>query len=64
MKLGQLLIQEKLISANALEQFLLEQQYNNKPLGKLLVEKCVISQQSLDNILEKQYWQKKGFWLI
>ncbi|MBW4662740.1 MAG: hypothetical protein KME01_00820 [Chroococcus sp. CMT-3BRIN-NPC107] len=62
--LGEILVQENLISQWQLEQTLIEQNRTHKKLGELLVERQLISGEQLEKFLEKQYWQKNGFWLI
>ena len=63
-RLGQLLIQERLISEVELNRVLEEQRNSNKRLGELLLEEKLVPQEKLQKVVEKQYWQKNGFWLI
>jgi len=62
--LGELLLEERLISQKQLDQALALQHDSAKKLGQILVEKYLISAKKLEEILEKQYWQQNGFWLI
>ena len=63
-RLGEILIEEDLISQEQLNQVLAEQYLKNKKLGELLLERKLVTPAQLEMTLRKQYWQKNGFWLI
>lgn len=54
LRLGQLLVDAKLISAEALEQVLREQRSDGRRLGTLLVERGLINETQLTQILSHQ----------
>jgi hypothetical protein len=64
MKLGEVLIQRKLISPDQLE-FVLENQFSYpKRIGELLIERSLISSDDLSSALKEQYWRDRGYWVI
>ncbi|NES84487.1 MAG: hypothetical protein F6K10_25485 [Moorea sp. SIO2B7] len=64
MKLGEILINRKLISWEKLKPIIAKQLSNEKRLGEILVEEKLISDEYLAIALREQYWRKNGFWTI
>lgn len=64
MKLGEILLHRKLISASQLEQALNLQYSFPQKLGELLVSKGWIQPEDLNQALKEQYWRQKGYWVI
>ncbi len=64
MKLGEILLHRKLISASQLEQALNLQCSFHQKLGELLVSKGWIQPEDLNLALKEQYWRQKGYWVI
>ena len=64
MKLGEILLYKKLISASQLEQALNLQCLFPQKLGELLVSKGWIQPEDLNLALKEQYWRQNGYWVI
>jgi N-acetylglucosaminyldiphosphoundecaprenol N-acetyl-beta-D-mannosaminyltransferase len=63
-KLGELLVQNHVISQNKLNKLLDLQKSNNCKLGEMMVQQKVISYERLEQFLLEQYWRKQGLWLM
>ncbi|NJR64454.1 MAG: hypothetical protein HC772_02600 [Leptolyngbyaceae cyanobacterium CRU_2_3] len=64
MKLGEVLVQRKLISSEQV-QYILEHQFSSpKRMGELLLERSLISCDDLTSALKEQYWRDQGYWVI
>ena len=64
MKLGELLVQKRVISQEQLNDILAVQSFSQQKLGELLLESSLISTETLDTTLKEQYWRNNGFWVI
>ena len=64
MKLGEILLQRKMVSADQLEQAIAKQQNTKKKIGELLLEDGLISREILRKALLEQYWRHNGYWVI
>lgn len=62
-KLGEFLVEKKIIKQRSLNKILQLQDANKKKLGELLVEKQIISQDKLQEILIEFYTRRKGLFL-
>ena len=62
-KLGELLVEKKILKQRSLNNILQLQDANKKKLGELLVEKQIMSQDKLQEILIELYTRRKGFFL-
>ena len=62
-KLGQLLIEKKIIKQNNLQELLASQSGANNRLGKIIIERQNISQAQIEDILIEQYLRRKGLFL-
>ena len=62
-KLGQLLIEKKIIRQNNLQEFLALQSGANNRLGKIIIEQKNIPQTQMEDILIEQYLKRKGLFL-
>ncbi|MDJ0705484.1 MAG: hypothetical protein QNJ46_19580 [Leptolyngbyaceae cyanobacterium MO_188.B28] len=63
-RLGNVLLQKKLITLEQLNEALSKQLETSKRLGLLLTEKGYISAGQLESALKEQYWRQNGFWVI
>ncbi len=63
MRLGELLIENSIISQSRLNKLLNRQKWNSKKLGEVLIEQKVLSTQQLQQFLIEQYWRRHGLWL-
>ena len=63
-KLGDMLVQKKLIAGTQLHEVLFKQSETPKRLGQLLIEAGYISKGQLKSALREQYWRQNGYWLI
>ncbi|NKB18542.1 MAG: hypothetical protein HC770_11800 [Pseudanabaena sp. CRU_2_10] len=63
MRLGELLIENSIISQSRLNKLLNRQKRNSKKLGEVLIEQKVLSNQQLQQFLIEQYWRRHGLWL-
>jgi hypothetical protein len=64
MKLGEILVSHKLLTAEQLNSLLQQQQPAKKKLGELLLETRLIAPETLEMALKEQYWRRNGFWVI
>ncbi len=62
-RLGDLLIDNSIISQPRLKKLLSRQKKASKKLGEVLVEQKVLSTQQLQQFLIEQYWRRHGLWL-
>ena len=62
-KLGQLLIEKKIIKQNNLQELLALQSGANNRLGKIIIERKNIPQTQIEDILIEQYLRRKGLFL-
>jgi N-acetylglucosaminyldiphosphoundecaprenol N-acetyl-beta-D-mannosaminyltransferase len=62
-KLGELLIENLVISRSRLNRLLDRQQLSRKKLGEVLVEEKVLSTPELQQLLIEQYCRRHGMWL-
>lgn len=63
-RLGQLLVQKKMLKPSELEECLQVQQDCSQKLGEILVQKNLVSETILEKTLKEQYWRNTGFWVI
>lgn len=63
MRLGDLLIENSVVTQPRLNRLLNRQKRNSKKLGEVLVEQRVLSTQQLQQFLIEQYWRRHGLWL-
>ncbi len=63
-RLGNVLLQKKMITLEQLNEALSKQNETSKRLGLLLTEKGYISAGQLESALKEQYWRQNGFWVI
>ncbi len=63
MKLGNFLVEKKILKLRSLNNILQLQDANKKKLGELLVEQEIISQEKLQEILIELYIRRKGLFL-
>jgi N-acetylglucosaminyldiphosphoundecaprenol N-acetyl-beta-D-mannosaminyltransferase len=63
MRLGELLIENSIISQSRLNKLLNRQKRKSKKLGEVLIEQKVLSPQQLQQFLLEQYWRRHGLWL-
>ena len=64
MKLGEVLVNKKLLTAEQIQTLLAKQQQTGRKLGELLLEKHLVSGEELDTALQEQYWRRNGYWVI
>jgi hypothetical protein len=64
LKLGEVLIQRRLIAPEQLQHILEIQSTYSKQIGELLVERSLISPEDLTTALKEQYWRDHGYWII
>jgi mannitol/fructose-specific phosphotransferase system IIA component (Ntr-type) len=64
MRLGEILLNKKLLTPEQLESLLQQQQRAKKKLGELLLEAGLITPEALEMALKEQYWRRNGFWVI
>ena len=62
-KLGELLIEKKIIKQDNLQKLLALQDVANNRLGKIIIEQKNISQTQIEDILIEQYLRRKGLFL-
>ena len=62
-KLGQLLVEKKIIKQNNLQELLALQSSANNRLGKIIIERKNIPQTQMEDILIEQYLRRKGLFL-
>lgn len=62
-KLGQLLIEKKIIKQNNLQELLALQSIANNRLGKIIIDRKNISPAQIEDILIEQYLRRKGLFL-
>lgn len=62
-RLGDVLLEKKLIKPQKLNKIIYLQQKIDKKLGEILVERKLISEQQLQASLLEQYYRRKGLWL-
>ena len=62
-KLGQLLVEKKIVKENNLQELLSLQGNANDPLGKILIEHTNASKEQVEDILIEQYLRRKGLFL-
>ncbi|NJM85837.1 MAG: WecB/TagA/CpsF family glycosyltransferase [Hydrococcus sp. RU_2_2] len=63
-KLGELLVQNHIISQAKLNKLLDLQQSNHCRLGEVIIQQKILSPQQLEQFLREQYWRKQGLWLM
>lgn len=63
-RLGELLIQKKLVSSQEIKESLVLQQESNQKIGEILIKKNLIGSEDLARTLQEQYWRNQGFWVI
>ena len=64
MRLGEILVKQKLISLQELQQTVQLQPQVAQPLGELLKIKGLISDDELARALQEQTWRQRGYWGI
>ncbi|MBW4618247.1 MAG: hypothetical protein KME17_02530 [Cyanosarcina radialis HA8281-LM2] len=64
MRIGELLVQKKLISYYQLQMGLELQRIHRQKLGEIFVQKNLLSLEDLERMLKEQYWRNTGFWVI
>ena len=64
MKLGEILLNKKLLTPEQLDSLLPQQPETGKKLGELLREQQWISSEDLERALQEQYWRRNGYWVI
>jgi N-acetylglucosaminyldiphosphoundecaprenol N-acetyl-beta-D-mannosaminyltransferase len=64
-KLGEILLEQKLIKNSKLKQILVLQKTKkpSKKLGKILQELNILSDKQIEMAILEQYWRRKGLWL-
>lgn len=62
-KLGELLVDKRIIKENNLQELLSLQDGANNPLGKILIENNNASKEQVEDILIEQYLRRKGLFL-
>jgi N-acetylglucosaminyldiphosphoundecaprenol N-acetyl-beta-D-mannosaminyltransferase len=62
-KLGEMLIEKKIILSNKLINILKIQKQSKNKLGEILIEQKIISQKQLQSFLLEQYLRRQGLWL-
>jgi hypothetical protein len=63
-KLGWILLNQRLISPPQLESALTHQHHCQRKLGELLMEANLLSNEQLERALQEQHWRRKGYWVI
>ncbi|MEM8779335.1 MAG: hypothetical protein AAGF26_10785 [Cyanobacteria bacterium P01_G01_bin.49] len=63
MKLGEILVKNKLITPETLRS-VLERQPSNLRLGQFLLKQHLISLEALESALMEQFWRLNGYWVI
>jgi len=63
-RLGELLVQKKLVSPKEVTESLLLQKKSNQKIGEILINKALICSEDLERTLQEQYWRNQGFWVI
>jgi N-acetylglucosaminyldiphosphoundecaprenol N-acetyl-beta-D-mannosaminyltransferase len=63
-KLGELLVQNQIISQAKLNHLLELQKSNHCLLGEVMVQQKVLSSKQIEQFLLEQYWRKQGLWLM
>jgi hypothetical protein len=64
MKLGEILLNKKLLTPEQLHSLLPQQPETGKKLGELLREQQWVSSEDLEKALPEQYWRRNGYWVI
>ena len=64
LKLGEILVDKKLLTIEQIQSALSVQRYMGKKLGELLLEKNLIGADELNMALQEQYWRRNGYWVI
>jgi hypothetical protein len=59
MKLGEILLKNKIISSTELMLVLKQKNTSNKKLGEILIDYKLVSSEQLTKALQEQYWRKK-----
>jgi N-acetylglucosaminyldiphosphoundecaprenol N-acetyl-beta-D-mannosaminyltransferase len=62
-KLGELLVDNHVISPNQLRKLLTRQEVNHKRLGEILAQEKILSSKQIEQFLLEQYWRHQGLWL-
>ena len=64
LKLGEVLVNKKLLTIEQIQFVLSEQRDMGKKLGELLLEKNLVGADELNLALQEQYWRRNGYWVI
>lgn len=62
-KLGELLVDNHVISSKQLTKLLARQQVSNKRLGEIIAQEKLLSRAQIEQFLLEQYWRHRGLWL-
>jgi N-acetylglucosaminyldiphosphoundecaprenol N-acetyl-beta-D-mannosaminyltransferase len=62
-RLGEILVQNKIISPTQLNRWLKIQRSANKKLGEIIVEQKILSHEEINHFLMEQYCRQQGLWL-
>lgn len=63
-RIGELLVQKKIVSYYQLQMALELQRIHRQKLGEIFVQKNLLSLEDLERTLKEQYWRNAGFWVI